>query len=218
MGNFSRDGKRSGGRGFSRGGFGGSRPSFGGGRSGGDRQMHTATCSDCGNECQVPFRPTGEKPVFCSSCFEKHDGGGIRSNRFGGDRHERRERSRSEDREMFTAVCDKCAEECQVPFRPTPGKPIFCDNCFEKTSDRSGRSSGNTELMEQIKLLNEKFDKLMNILAPNTPKEKAKKVEVVKEVKAKKEKTIKKVVATKEKKVATKKVVAPKKVVAKKKK
>lgn len=218
MGNFSRDGKRSGGRGFSRGGFGGGRPSFGGGRSGGDRQMHTATCSDCGNECQVPFRPTGEKPVFCSTCFEKHDGGGIRSNRFGGDRHERRERSRSEDREMFTAVCDKCGEECQVPFRPTPGKPIFCDNCFEKTSDRSGRSSGNTELMEQIKLLNEKFDKLMNILAPNTPKEKAKKVEVVKEVKAKKEKTIKKVVATKEKKVATKKVVAPKKAAAKKKK
>lgn len=218
MGNFSRDGKRSGGRGFSRGGFGGGRPSFGGRRSGGDRQMHTATCSDCGNECQVPFRPTGEKPVFCSTCFEKHDGGGIRSNRFGGDRHERRERSRSEDREMFTAVCDKCGEECQVPFRPTPGKPIFCDNCFEKTSDRSGRSSGNTELMEQIKLLNEKFDKLMNILAPNTPKEKAKKVEVVKEVKAKKEKTIKKVVATKEKKVATKKVVAPKKAAAKKKK
>ncbi len=217
MGNFSRDGKRSGGRGFSRGGFGGRRSSFGGGRSGSDRQMHTATCSECGDECQVPFRPTGEKPIFCSSCFEKQGNGG-KAIRFSGERHERRERSRSEDREMFSAICDKCHEECQVPFRPTPGKPIFCDNCFEKTSDRSGRSSGNTELMEQIKLLNEKFDKLMNILAPNAPKEKAKKVKVVKEVKAKKEKTAKKTVATKEKKVATKKVTTPKKATAKKKK
>lgn len=212
MGNFSRDGKRSGGRGFSRGGFGGGRPSFGGGRSGGDRQMHTATCSDCGNECQVPFRPTGEKPVFCSSCFEKHDGGGIRSNRFGGDRHERRERSRSEDREMFTAVCDKCAEECQVPFRPTPGKPIFCDNCFEKTSDRSGKSSGNAEILEQIKLLNEKIDNLINTLteAP-VKKEKKTKTETVKEPKAKKEKATKKVVAKKEKKVTVKKTATKKK-------
>ena len=211
MGKFSRDGKRSGGRGFSRGGFGGGRSSFGGGRSGGDRQMHTATCSECGEECQVPFRPTGEKPVFCSTCFEKHDGGGIRSNRFGSDRHDRRERSRSEDREMFSAVCDKCGEECQVPFRPTPGKPIFCDNCFEKTSDRSGKSSGNTEILEQIKLLNEKIDNLITTLTPVTKKEKTVKTEIVKEPKAKKEKTTKKVVAKKEKKVTVKKTTTKKK-------
>lgn len=217
MGNFSRDGKRSGGGGFSRGGFGGGRPSFGGGRGGDRPMMHKATCSECGEDCQVPFRPTGEKPVFCSACFEKQGNGG-RPIRFSGERHERRERPRSEDREMFSATCDKCGETCQVPFRPTAGKPVFCDNCFERTSDRSGRNSGSSELMEQVKLLNEKFDKLMNILAPNAPKEKAKKVEVVKEVKAKKEKTDKKVVATKEKKVATKKVVAPKKAAAKKKK
>jgi CxxC-x17-CxxC domain-containing protein len=35
--------------------------------------MHPATCADCGNQCEVPFKPTGEKPVFCSNCFE---GGG----------------------------------------------------------------------------------------------------------------------------------------------
>lgn len=198
MGNFSRDDKRSGGRGFRRGGFGGRRPSFGGGRGGDRPTMHTATCSECGDECQVPFKPTGEKPVFCSACFEKQGNGG-RSIRFNGERHERRDRSRSEDREMFSAICDKCGEECQVPFRPTPGKPIFCDNCFEKTSDRSGKNSGNTELLEQIKMLNDKFDKLMDILAPNTSKEKTKKVAVVKE---------KKVAA---KKVATKKVTAKKK-------
>lgn len=38
------------------------------------RQMHKAICSSCGRECEVPFKPSGEKPVFCSSCFEKNRG------------------------------------------------------------------------------------------------------------------------------------------------
>ena len=28
----------------------------------GDREMHKATCADCGNECEVPFKPSGDKP------------------------------------------------------------------------------------------------------------------------------------------------------------
>ncbi|MEO7295886.1 MAG: CxxC-x17-CxxC domain-containing protein [Candidatus Limnocylindria bacterium] len=31
--------------------------------------MHDATCARCGNETQVPFRPTGARPVYCSDCF-----------------------------------------------------------------------------------------------------------------------------------------------------
>lgn len=31
--------------------------------------MHQATCSNCNQPCEVPFRPTGEKPVFCHNCF-----------------------------------------------------------------------------------------------------------------------------------------------------
>lgn len=37
--------------------------------SGGDRQMFDAVCSDCGQACQVPFQPNGEKPVYCRPCF-----------------------------------------------------------------------------------------------------------------------------------------------------
>ena len=33
------------------------------------REMFSATCSSCGREAQVPFRPTGAKPVYCSDCF-----------------------------------------------------------------------------------------------------------------------------------------------------
>ena len=51
--------------------------SFGGGRDfGGDREkpeMFQTVCSECGNECEVPFRPNGKKPVFCRSCFKKDE-------------------------------------------------------------------------------------------------------------------------------------------------
>ena len=35
----------------------------------GPREMFAATCSNCGNEARVPFRPTSGKPVYCSDCF-----------------------------------------------------------------------------------------------------------------------------------------------------
>jgi len=41
----------------------------GGGYSRGPREMFTATCSNCGKEASVPFRPTSGKPVYCSDCF-----------------------------------------------------------------------------------------------------------------------------------------------------
>jgi len=33
--------------------------------------MHEAVCSSCGADCEVPFRPTGDKPVLCINCFRK---------------------------------------------------------------------------------------------------------------------------------------------------
>lgn len=37
----------------------------------GERQFYTATCANCGVETQVPFKPTGVKPVYCRDCFQK---------------------------------------------------------------------------------------------------------------------------------------------------
>ena len=64
-------GNRGGGGGYgdSSGGYGGGSSSGGGGYSRGPREMFTATCSNCGKEAQVPFRPTSGKPVYCSDCF-----------------------------------------------------------------------------------------------------------------------------------------------------
>ncbi len=52
------------------GGSGGGYSSGGGGYDRGPREMFSATCSSCGREAQVPFQPTGSKPVYCSDCFQ----------------------------------------------------------------------------------------------------------------------------------------------------
>ena len=38
----------------------------------GPREMHKVICSDCGQECEVPFKPTEGRPVYCQECFKKH--------------------------------------------------------------------------------------------------------------------------------------------------
>lgn len=208
MGNFNRGGQRDGG-GFKR-GFGGGK-SFGGSKR--FTEMHKATCSECGSICEVPFRPTGERPVFCSNCFEKQKSEDGRSSNFGG---ERRERPRFEDRQMHDAVCAKCGNDCQVPFRPTAGKPVFCVNCFDKSGrDRVSSGSGekdSNQLVGQVKTLNEKIDKLMKILMPNAPAEKKIEKSEIKKAAAGKE-------GMKEKKEKKEKAkAAPKKAAVKKKK
>jgi len=45
-----------------------------GGRSSAPREMFAATCSSCGREAKVPFRPTNGKPVYCSDCFRSQRG------------------------------------------------------------------------------------------------------------------------------------------------
>jgi CxxC-x17-CxxC domain-containing protein len=65
------------GGGYSAGGYsggGGGGGGAGGYRDRGPREMFAATCSNCGREAQVPFRPTSGKPVYCSDCFRSMRG------------------------------------------------------------------------------------------------------------------------------------------------
>ncbi len=55
-------------RGGFRGGSGGGR----GFRPSGPREMHKATCADCKQETEVPFVPSGDRPVYCRECYAKH--------------------------------------------------------------------------------------------------------------------------------------------------
>ena len=49
---------------------------------------------------------------------------GFGNNRFGG--------GNFGPREMHKAVCSKCKKECEVPFKPTEGKPVYCRDCYSK--------------------------------------------------------------------------------------
>ncbi|MBP8989699.1 MAG: zinc-ribbon domain containing protein [Clostridia bacterium] len=41
-----------------------------GSQSRGEREMYPAICSECGRETMVPFKPTGDKPVYCRECYQ----------------------------------------------------------------------------------------------------------------------------------------------------
>jgi len=94
-------------------------------------------------------------------------------------------------REMHQAVCDKCGKDCEVPFKPSGDKPIFCSNCFERKdsgSQKSPRRSGfgerdntNKQLLEQVSSLNEKLDRILKILESSLLKKPVSKKPKVKE-------------------------------------
>lgn len=68
-----------GGGGGHRGGGGGGYGGGGGGRARPPKQMHSAVCSECGQETQVPFKPAEGLPVYCRTCYlarkERGEGG-----------------------------------------------------------------------------------------------------------------------------------------------
>ena len=59
--------------GYSSGGYGGG---YSGGYDRSERQMFSATCTQCGKEARVPFQPREDRPVYCSDCFATHRSSG----------------------------------------------------------------------------------------------------------------------------------------------
>jgi|APSaa5957512622_1039677.scaffolds.fasta_scaffold109300_2 CxxC-x17-CxxC domain-containing protein len=101
-------------------------------------------------------------------------GGGRRDSGRSGSRDSGRSHGRSSDRfgggnrgpvrkEMTTVTCDSCKERCEVPFRPTSNKPIYCDRCFRKESRSSGRSNSGGQSSDLAEI-NRKLDKIIEAL------------------------------------------------------
>ncbi|MFC1625629.1 CxxC-x17-CxxC domain-containing protein [Patescibacteria group bacterium] len=115
--------------------------------------------------------------------------------------------SRGGDHQMHQATCSNCGKDCEVPFKPTSGKPVYCSDCFEKTGDRRSDSPGRSSFRpaprsdqnkQQLEAINAKLDKLLNLLEPkvsevfvpvsNEAEEKKPKAPKVKKVISKKKK------------------------------
>ena len=75
-----------------------------------------AVCSECGEECEIPFEPKEGRPVKCNDCFK-------RSRPQGGFKKKRRD---------VEVVCAECGKNTTVPFKPVQGKPVLCRECFRK--------------------------------------------------------------------------------------
>lgn len=131
----------------SRGGFGGGRgrPRSGGFSRGGGRSF--------GRD-----RDGGRR----GRSFEKRNGFG---GGFGGGNRDFGERR---PLEMHEATCDKCKQQCKVPFRPTGGKPVYCSACFEQAgnsgSRRDSEQSSSGMSKEQFAEINAKLDKIIQAL------------------------------------------------------
>ena len=171
---------------------------FGDRDSGRPVKMHQAICNACGKECELPFKPTGDKPVFCSNCFGNKAHSRRSSGRDSG-------KSNFQEKRMYSAICTECGNKCEVPFRPTGGKPIYRSNCFRKGDNTGGKNV--EKFKEQFELLNAKLDNILKLLTPIVS------TEVVREQKATRETRV-----PKPKKVAkqqTKRTVSPKKTIKK---
>lgn len=133
----------------------------------GSSVMYPAICANCGKSCEVPFKPRGDRPIYCSSCFDKS------ASRDSRRPEGRGERSRFEEKRMFEATCDDCRNKCEVPFKPTAGKPIYCKECFEKHRSKNigGSAGSNKQLGEQFAILNSKLDKILSALTSQLTKE-----------------------------------------------
>lgn len=180
---------------------------------GNDRpEMHQAVCDDCGRNCEVPFKPTGNKEIFCSNCFEKRggrEGRDDRNNRYDRNSYDRDDRGsrnnrfdesygnrpgrgssnferRDGDREMFNAICDECGKNCKLPFKPTSSKPVYCSDCFDMRGERSGLTRNSSKTSEKSSDTGKEIRELKDqVLSLNVKLDKIIKALNIKEISAK---------------------------------
>jgi CxxC-x17-CxxC domain-containing protein len=120
------------------------------------------------------FRPGGRPS------FQKKSWGGDRDSRDSGGQGG-----------MHKAQCADCGKDCEVPFRPYAGRPVFCSDCFSKkeetypgqaakrdardsrdSRDRSSSSAkpsfapaaDNTEVTKQLEGVNQRLDRVIRAI------------------------------------------------------
>jgi CxxC-x17-CxxC domain-containing protein len=107
--------------------------------------------------------------------FGKPNAGGRQERGFG--------RPRTSDFELTSVICARCGRSCEVPFKPTTDKPVYCRSCFKQTgvSDFGGKPSGfsskdrsdfraepkTRQSSEELDKINQKLDKIMRALKIN---------------------------------------------------
>lgn len=174
---------------------------FGGGDRGGrggSGELFKATCSTCRRPCEVPFRPNGDKPVYCSACFNM----------------------KSRDEERGSAPREYGNRDNARSTRPEYAKPRREYAPQRDEAPRVVKDTGLEDVKRQLATIESRLNRILDLLNPPTPPVKKKAV-VIAEVpavpetlteelpkKTRKPKTVKEKVPAK--KTAAKKVTAKK--------
>ena len=119
--------------------------------------------------------PRGESKNFEDYARDRKSSGGRSSSRprrsFGGNSRGRRDSGRESGRpgrsrnlKMTKVTCDSCGIECEVPFKPTSNKPVYCSDCFEKRGKGSSGRSSDKRPDRDLDIINEKLNKIMKAL------------------------------------------------------
>ncbi|OLS30708.1 MAG: hypothetical protein HeimAB125_18410, partial [Candidatus Heimdallarchaeota archaeon AB_125] len=103
-------------------------------------ELHNATCAKCNKETKVPFKPSGDKPVYCRDCFQdqmsdvesKHNENNIPQEGEVVERFGEREGPYRTNKRMHQTTCRTCKKEITIPFKPKTNKPIYCQDCFKE--------------------------------------------------------------------------------------
>jgi CxxC-x17-CxxC domain-containing protein len=104
-----------------------------------------------------------------SSGFEREERFSNKFGRGSPDRFERRGGSGFR-KQMHEVICDKCGEKCEVPFRPTSNKPVYCSDCFRKkehTESRKAEAPMRNDSQAELELINQKLDRILELLEEN---------------------------------------------------
>jgi len=110
------------------------------------KEMFDTVCDECGKDCQVPFKPTGDRPVYCSNCFR-----------------EREEKGNNDDRGNRRFDNDR-----QPARRFEDSRPA--ERNFEKPAVQSHEIS---KIMDQLTSMNSKIEKLLRLIESQSVKESA---------------------------------------------
>ena len=139
-----------------RGGFGGERNARAGG---GKPELFKTTCSTCRKSCDVPFRPSADKPVYCSACFDMKNKGDAR------DGGARRDTFRKETR----------------PVRSEYQKSPRDYQSVSNGATRGMSDNGLEDMKRQLATIESRLNRILDLLSPPIPNVKAVIVDVKKD-------------------------------------
>jgi CxxC-x17-CxxC domain-containing protein len=98
------------------------------------------------------FKGSSKRNTRGRRSFEDHPRGDFDR----GSNHYSRDRR---DFERTKVTCSSCGKKCEVPFKPSSNKPVYCDDCFTKKGKVSNGISS-----QDIDVINEKLNKIMKAL------------------------------------------------------